>query len=116
MIVPGTPHTGAPKTAITDTRDVTEQIADALTGDPYDDKTGRRIDRPGDPNDLRPMQPRNTDTRGTMEKVADAMTGDPYDDKTGQRVTNDTRSMAEKAADAMTGDKYDDKTGRRIDD
>jgi len=48
MVVPGAPKDELPKQPILDTRDATEKIADALTGDPYDDKTGLRVDRPGD--------------------------------------------------------------------
>jgi hypothetical protein len=74
-----------------DTRGMMEKAADAVTGDPYDDKTGkvveghmdRGIQTGGHNADGSP------DTRGIMEKAADAITGDPYDDKTGKRHDTD---------------------------
>ena len=67
---------------VVDNRGVMEKTADAVTGDPIEDATGRYV---GTPGDNRAMDG-TPDSRGLGEKAADALTGDRYDDKTGKRV------------------------------
>ncbi|HEY0868075.1 MAG TPA: hypothetical protein VGE01_11885 [Fimbriimonas sp.] len=77
-----------------DTRGISEKTADALTGDKYDDKTGKYVGGPDvvPGNDVPGIQTGglnddgSPDTRGITEKTADALTGDKIDDKTGKRI------------------------------
>jgi hypothetical protein len=78
-----------------DTRGITEKASDTVTGDHYDDKTGKSVGGP----DLNP----GNNTPG-IQTGGHAIDGTP-----------DTRGITEKTADTLTGDKYDDKTGKRID-
>lgn len=91
-----------------DTRGVMEKTADTLTGDHYDDKTGKHTDSS-------PLYS-TSNTVGMVPPVVD--NGIPGI-QTGSRNADgslDTRGLTEKAADALTGDHYDDKTGKRTDD
>lgn len=97
-----------------DTRGILEKAADAVTGDTKDDKTGKRIDGPGNPEYA-------VDTPGTA-KVAGVDKGSSGNNAPGiqtggyaQDGSPDSRGLVEKAADTLTGDKIDDKTGKRID-
>lgn len=93
-----------------DTRGILEKAADAATGDVIDDKTGKRIDGPGDPQ-------YTVDTPGTarVSKVDQGSPGNAAPGvQTGGYATDgspDTRGILEKASDTLTGDK----TGKRID-
>ena len=89
-----------------DTRGVMEKTADAVTGDRFDDKTGKPVDGttttamgdtdvlPGNRTPGIQTGGRDADgtpdTRGVMEKTADAVTGDNMDDKTGKPVSGTT--------------------------
>ncbi len=138
-----------------DTRGVTEKMADAVTGNKWDDKTGKPIsgsdmrhDNNLTGNNMPGIQTGGhavdgtPDTRGVTEKIADTVTGNKWDDKTGKPIagsdmrhdnnltgnnvpgvqtgghavdgTPDTRGVTEKIADAVTGDKWDDKTGKPV--
>lgn len=151
--VPGVQTGGHAIDGTPDTRGVMEKTADTLTGDKYDDKTGKRIDNDGYNagyntvgNGVPGVQTGGhaidgtPDTRGVMEKSADTVTGDKYDDKTGKRIddasstysehgngipgvqtgghaadgTPDTRGITEKVADKLTGDRIDDKTSKPV--
>jgi len=111
-----------------DTRGVGEKIADAVTGDDVDDKTGKVINHDsvlhGTDSAGRVVDPayRNTtyanDPDGNVgmnrmqavgEDVPSIKTGGYANDG-----TPDTRGVAEKAADAVTGDVVDDKTGKVV--
>lgn len=102
--VPGVQTGGRANDGTPDTRGIMEKTADTVTGDVYDDKTGKPVvhdsvlhgsapavvdngvpgvQTGGRANDGTP------DTRGIMEKTADAVTGDTRDDKTGKVVNHD---------------------------
>ena len=66
-----------------DTRGISEKVADAVTGNHIDDKTGQPV---GGINTGGHAVDGTADTRGISEKVADAVTGDRTDDKTGKTV------------------------------
>jgi len=104
-------QTGGYTTAGADTRGVTEKVADVVTGDRVDDKTGGVVGTGYDTNvvgtdpDLTPgnnvpgvqtggYTTAGEDTRGVTEKVADTVTGDRVDDKTGGVVTQSGTSHA----------------------
>jgi len=100
--VPGVQTGGYANDGTPDSRGMMEKTADVMTGDVYDDKTGKRIDDPDllddEDEDLVPgnrapgiqtggrNRDGSPDSRGISEKVADAVTGDRTDDKTGKRV------------------------------
>jgi len=98
-------QTGGVTTAGTDTRGITEKVADAVTGDHTDDKTGGTVYREG-----------TTNAADSVRNAAHNITS-PGNDvpgvQTGGVTTagSDTRGITEKAADALTGDRVDDKTG-----
>jgi hypothetical protein len=111
-----------------DTRGVGEKIADAVTGDDIDDKTGKVVDHDsilhGTDNAGRVVDPayRNTaytndpDSNVGMNRMQ-AVGEDIPSVKTGGYAndgTPDTRGVAEKVADAVTGDAVDDKTGKIV--
>ena len=86
-----------------DTRGITEKVSDTLTGDRYDDKTGKRVDGGDlDPDADNPLVNGPNGQPGIQ-------TGGRNDDG-----TKDTRGITEKVADAVTGDRTDDKTGSPI--
>ncbi|HVK04890.1 MAG TPA: hypothetical protein VM490_15540 [Armatimonadaceae bacterium] len=110
--------TGGYTTAGTpDTRGIMEKTADAITGDPYDDKQGVPVagsSAAGYSNTAYNVD----DPDGTVgmnrreelgETVPSIKTGGYANDG-----TPDTRGLGEKAADAVTGDDIDDKTGKRV--
>jgi len=109
-----------------DTRGVGEKIADAVTGDDIDDKTGKVVDHDsrmhGTDSSGRVVDPayRNTtyDTNARSNEGVNRMPGESVPSvKTGGYAndgTPDTRGVAEKAADAITGDAIDDKTGKVV--
>ncbi|RYG87936.1 hypothetical protein EON77_01385 [bacterium] len=111
---PGVKTGGYANDGSPDTRGLLEKAADALTGDTVDDKTGKRIDGPGDPAYA-------VDTPGSA-RVAGVDKGSSGNDAPGvqtggyaQDGSPDTRGIMEKIADTITGDKVDDKTGKRVD-
>lgn len=112
--LPGVKTGGYANDGSPDTRGILEKAADAITGDVVDDKTGKRIDGPGDPEYA-------VDTPGTA-RVSGQDKGSPGNDAPGVQTggyaedgSPDTRGILEKIGDALTGDKLDDKTGKRID-
>jgi len=95
--VPGVQTGGHAIDGTPDTRGVMEKTADTLTGDKYDDKTGKRID----------------DAPSTYREHGNGIPGV----QTGGHAadgTPDTRGITEKVADKLTGDRIDDKTGKPV--
>ncbi|CAN5407525.1 hypothetical protein BH11ARM2_BH11ARM2_28200 [soil metagenome] len=107
--VPGVQTGGYANDGTSDTRGIMEKTADTLTGDNWDDKTGKRID--GNTNSA---YTNTYDSEGNPTLTGNGVPGI----QTGGRDadgTPDTRGIMEKTADAVTGDKWDDKTGKRVD-
>lgn len=102
---PGIQTGGHANDGSADTRGIMEKTADTLTGDQYDDKTGKRVDGG------------NLDPAGDGPNSGYAYADQPGIQTGGHAVDGspDTRGITEKMADTVTGDKYDDKTGKRID-
>jgi len=94
-----------------DTRGIGEKIADTVTGDNIDDKTGKPVARDtwrSDTNAVRNSWDNSATTVGNG--VPGVQTGGWANDG-----TPDTRGVSEKVADAVTGDNVDDKTGKVVD-
>lgn len=91
-----------------DTRGTGEKIADALTGDNLDDKTGQPINRYSD------AERYDTDDLSTDMEPDVTLTGGIQTGGTAKDGTPDTRGIMEKVADAITGDRTDDKTGKEV--
>lgn len=139
--LPGIQTGGYANDGTPDTRGISEKVADAVTGDTLDDKTGKVVDHSSHyaDNDL-PDQPEYRDTWTNLperrfdldapELRRDLPPDNRHDDtylepigngipgiQTGGRAedgTPDTRGISEKTADALTGDNVDDKTGKRV--
>lgn len=121
--VPGAQTGGRANDGTPDTRGITEKAADTVTGDPYDDKTGKRVDAGTYAND--PAYRTTNENRVLGDPAndrvvtgTDAMLGNDVPGiQTGGRAadgTPDTRGITEKTADALTGDDIDDKSGKRV--
>jgi hypothetical protein len=101
--VPGIQTGGRDIDGTPDTRGILEKTADAVTGDNYDDKTGKPVSNDYDSNaGMNRMQ-------SLGETTPSIKTGGYANDG-----TPDTRGVGEKVADAVTGDVVDDKTGRVV--
>ncbi len=99
--VPGIQTGGHDADGSPDTRGIMEKAADTVTGDKYDDKTGKRVDAYAD----------NSQQGGTYSEHSNGIPGI----QTGGHDADgspDTRGIMEKAADKLTGDHTDDKTGK----
>lgn len=93
-----------------DTRGILEKVADAITGDNIDDKTGKVVENKIGRNNLK----HETDQAVVTDR---SMGNDVPGIQTGGHAvdgTPDTRGIMEKTADALTGDKIDDKTGKPV--
>jgi len=99
--LPGVQTGGRDIDGTPDTRGITEKVADTLTGDHIDDKTGKPVAK----NPIVDARPAPVIDNG----IPGVQTG-------GRAVdgTPDTRGITEKAADTLTGDNIDDKTGKRV--
>lgn len=109
-------QTGGVTTAGTDTRGIGEKIADTVTGDHTDDKTGGTVLREGTTNAADSVRNAAHNVGDTVSNAAHSAVHGGNDIpgvQTGGVTTagTDTRGITEKAADAVTGDRTDDKTG-----
>ena len=97
-----------------DTRGITEKVADTVTGDNIDDKTGKRVDAgrldPAGDNKGSYAYADGDDDLVPGNGIPGIQTGGHNADG-----SKDTRGITEKIADTVTGDKVDDKTGKRTD-
>jgi len=112
--VPGIQTGGTTVAGTPDTRGVWEKTADAVTGDPVDDKQGVPV--AGSTTNSWNTNSTTTDNGVTgynqlsNEAQPSVKTGGYANDG-----TPDTRGIGEKTVDAITGDVVDDKTGKVVD-
>lgn len=101
--VPGVQTGGWTAAGTPDSRGISEKVADAVTGDKYDDKQGVPV----------------ASSNGNAVTGVNRLPGEAAPSiKTGGHAndgTPDTRGVGEKVADAVTGDVIDDKTGKVVD-
>ena len=108
--VPGVQTGGYANDGTPDTRGVLEKTADAVTGDPVDDKTGRVVHHDT-------LSGAANSGIGTGVSTATGLGETTPSIKTGGYAndgTPDTRGLGEKTVDAITGDTVDDKTGKVV--
>jgi hypothetical protein len=119
--VPGVQTGGYTNAGTPDTRGVSEKVADAVTGDRLDDKTGHVISHPD-----HGVAGTSMGSGTTMAANSGLGTGVSTETHLGETTpsiktggyandgTPDTRGAGEKVVDAVTGDTLDDKTGKTV--
>ncbi len=115
--LPGVQTGGRANDGTMDTRGVSEKVADAVTGDTLDDKTGKPVLHSDRPMATGMTSPTYTGTGYTGTGVAPVIDNGLPGVQTGGRAndgTMDTRGVSEKVSDAVTGDTLDDKTGKVV--
>ncbi len=110
--VPGVQTGGYTAAGTPDSRGITEKVADAVTGDRYDDKQGVPVAGSASTYGTSTVSDHGITGANRLpgEEMGSIKTGGYANDG-----TPDTRGVGEKVVDAVTGDRVDDKTGKVVD-